>query len=226
MNSAAKDSGALPKGSIVVPTIVGLVVACVLGLTLLSYALSLIAMLGLFFFMLFGLIIGASMYRAADKTKIVPRSHAILATVMVSLVCWSLAVTKEAIDYPQDFVDAAIENPRVRKPKGKSRQEVATELRAFIGEYMETEYPPGGIVGYFKMVGTGGAVELEYSAQLTPVTIKPRVSPVVWWIRVLVSVVLLYVSIWSQVSLLTKPRKSRAKSSDGSPSDADEAGAN
>ncbi|GJM25633.1 MAG: hypothetical protein DHS20C16_20480 [Phycisphaerae bacterium] len=196
-----------------IPTVVGLIVASALGYTLLSYALSLIAMLGLFFFMLFGLIIGAAMYRSADKSRIVPRPNAIVATVVVSLVCWSIAVTKEAVDYPQDFVRAAIENKKVRKPRGKV-EEIQTELHGFINEYLKTEYPPGGVLGYFKMVATGGAVELTISSQINPVTIKPRVSPVVWWIRVLASVVLLYFSIWSQVSLLTKPPKAKHKSSD------------
>jgi hypothetical protein len=198
----------------VIPTILGLIVASVLAYTLLSYALSLIAMLGLFFFMLFGLIIGATMYRSADKSRIVPRSQAVVATIIVSLVCWSIAVTKEAVDYPQDFVDAAIDNNKVRKPRGKV-DEIRIELHTFITEYLKTEYPPGGVLGYFKMVATGGSVELTTSSQINPVTIKPRVSAWVWWTRVLASVVLLYVSIWSQVSLLTKPAKVRPKRRDG-----------
>ncbi|HNO76891.1 MAG TPA: hypothetical protein PKN33_02435 [Phycisphaerae bacterium] len=208
MNTVSDESKSMQGGSILVPTIVGLIVASVLGYTLLSYALSLIAMLGLFFFMLFGLIIGAAMYRSADKSQLVSRSKAMTATVLVSLVCWSIAVTKEAADYPEDFVRAAIENKQVHKPRGKV-DEIRAELHAFITEYMKTEYPPGGMIGYFKMVATGGAVELKISSQLNPVTIKPRVSPWVWWIRVLASVVLLNVSIWSQVSLLTKPPKAR-----------------
>lgn len=208
MNTVSTESKSSPEGSILVPAIVGLVVASILAYTLLSYALSLIAMLGLFFFMLFGLIIGAAMYRTADKSKIVPRSNAIVATALVSLVCWSIAVTKEAVDYPENFVDNALENEKVRTPRGKVK-EMRSELHTFITDYLKSEYPPGGILGYFKMVGTGGAVELKISSQINTVMIKPRVSPLVWWIRVLASVVLLYVSIWSQVSLLTKPPKVR-----------------
>ncbi len=213
MNSSDQETTSLPQGSIVVPTIVGLVVASILAYTLLSYALSLIAMLGLFFFMLFGLIIGAAMYRSANKSSLVPRSRAILATALVSFVCWSIAVTKEAVEYPDDFVNAAIENDKIRKPRGKVG-EIRDELREFIHEYMKTEYPPGGILGYFQMVATGGTVQLELSTEIRTIPIKPRVSPLVWWIRVLVAIVLLYVSIWSQVSLLTKPPKVRGERDD------------
>jgi len=202
------DSTPYPTGGgIIVPFIAGLIVASALAYLLLSFALSLVAMLGLFFFMLFGLIIGATMYRVGDKTKLVARNKALSATVMVTLVCWSIAIVREAVDYPSDFAAAAIENPHIRK-RGKV-DEVRAEFDAFIRDYLATEYPPGGIWGYFKMTASGKPIEFDAASQVKTVWIKPRVQVWVWFTRGILSLVLLFFGIWSQVSLLTKPPKVR-----------------
>ena len=211
MNVPSNETTALPSaptvpargGGVLKPLLAGLVLAVILAWTLLSFALSLLFMLGLFFFMLFGLIIGATMFRFGGSARPMAKSSVTAMTAIVSLVCWSVAVYKECLEFPEDFVDSAIKSKRVYVPKN-GYDEVRAELHGFIVEYLKTNYPPGGVRGYLKLAATGSPIEVDLPSQPRPVSIPPRAAAWVWWTRVILALVLLYVAIYSVTAGLVK----------------------
>ncbi len=187
----------------------GLVVAVLLGWTLLSHGLSLPFMLGLFFFMLFGLVIGAVIFRYAEGLRPMPRGRVVAVTAAVSVACWVAALGQECLSYPHDFVEKALRHPRVYIPPNEVDR-VEADLHTFIVKYLDTEYPPGGVIGYLRLAAAGRPVVVNIPTQPTPATIAPMVPAWVWWSRTVLSVVLMYVAVWSVTRDLAKPPKAAA----------------
>ncbi len=177
-------------------TIAGLLVAILLSWTLLSVALSLPFFLGLFFFMLFGLIIGAVMFRFANPHRPVAKSGIVLSTAVVSLICWAVALYGECVEFPEDFADRAIKSSKIWIPDN-AYHEVREQLNVFIVDYLKTKYPPGGVLGYLKMTAVGDPIEIDIPNQPKVVTLPPRATAASWWIRVVLSLVLLYVAVYA-----------------------------
>ena len=190
-------------GGVLRPLAGGLVLAVVLAWTLLSPALSLLFMLGVFFFMLFGLIIGATMYRLGSRGRPLPKSKVIAMTVVVALVCWSVAILKESLDYPEDFVYAALKSRRFEIPKD-GYEEVHAQLHAFIVDHLERHHSPGGVLGYLRLAAAGSPVEVDLHGQPRVVTVRPRAAAWVWWTRGVLSLALLYVAVYSVTAGLAK----------------------
>jgi hypothetical protein len=186
----------------------GVVIGVVLGWTLLSLALSLLFMLGLFFYLLFGLIIGACMYRVAAGARPLSRGKVIAMTAVVSAACWSSSLVKECVDYPRDFVEAAIK--KVHIPPGEFER-VEGELAGFIEQHLREVYPPGGALGYLQLAATGKSVTVKLPSQPRPVRIPPRAAAWVWWVRVVLALAFLYVAIFAVTVDLTRPARNAAE---------------
>jgi hypothetical protein len=196
------------KGGVLLALIVGAIIALGLGMTLLSWALSLMFMLGLFFFMLFGLLIGACMFRAASRSRPVPRSRVVLISVLVAVVGWATALAKEATDFPANFIYRVLEKPNPGQPKlyvpKNSYQLVHDETEHFIRNYLSREYPPGGILGYFRYALSNATIKLDLPSQGRVYSIKPYVPRWVWCVRVLLALPLLFLTIYSVTAGLTR----------------------
>lgn len=184
--------------------VVGSVLSAVLGWTLLSLALSLLFMLGLFFYLLFGLIIGACMYRVAAGARPIPRGKVIAVTAAVSVVCWASSLVKECIDYPRDFVTAAMKKVHV---PSREYERVEAELAVFIERHLREVYPPGGALGYLQLAAQGKSITVDLPGQPRPVRIPPRAAAWVWWARVVLALAFAYVATFAVTVDLTRPAK-------------------
>ena len=201
-----EQAGILPPGdgSIWRALLGGLIVAALLSWFLLSAGLSLPFMLGVFFFMLFGLIVGSVMFRCGQACRPVAKPKIIVATALVSLVCWGIALGREAIEFPDDFVDKALTKVYI-PPNGYEK--VVHELQAFIKDYLEKEYPPGGPLGYIRHAAVGRPIEVNIDSQPKVVTIKPMTRAWTWWTRTVLSLVLFFVATYAIASDLAKDRR-------------------
>jgi hypothetical protein len=191
-------------GRLILATIAGAALAAFLGWTLLTWALSLMFLLGLFFFMLFGLLIGAVVFRIAAPARPIARSSLTAVTMLVTLAGWLTAVLKEATDFPHDFTQTVMRNAQgynLHVPTDQY-QRVEGEVQAFITKHLEDKYPPGGVLGYFKLASSGAAIELDLPNQLRKARVPPRAPPWAWWTRVLLAPVLLAFAINSMISSL------------------------
>ncbi len=205
MSNTVQKSPADKGSCLIKMSAVGLVVATVLAWTLLSAALSLPFMLGLFFFMLFGLIIGAFMFRMGNPYRPVEKKHVLLTTILVSIVCWGTAMAKECMEFPQDFVDRAMHSGKFFKVD--TLAELRCELGEFIGGYLDKNYGSAGAIGYLRLAASGDPIVVDLPKQPKVITLEPWVSALTWWSRVLLSVVLLFTALYSVTIDLSKEEK-------------------
>ncbi len=124
---------------------------------LLSFAALLPFYLGLFFFALFGLPIGALVFRISSPGGPYRPSTVVAGTTVLVLGVWSVSIIKESRDLPWDMAEKAIKiTPDLdgRTPQ-QFRNNVASEVRAHIG----TNFPPGGVLGYVRWALSGGTLK-------------------------------------------------------------------
>jgi len=170
---------------------------------LLSYGAALPFFLGLFFFVLFGLMIGAVMHRVAAPGRPYGRWSLVVGTSIVVALGWGTSIVKEAADFPADIADDSITktlNLGERTPE-TYRAIVAGEVRRFLAE----KYPPGGSLGYVRWILAGGAID---QADVPDLSRSMRRSPHgTWWaIRLVLSIALFGFGIGSQTLALKLAR--------------------
>ncbi|GAF90181.1 unnamed protein product, partial [marine sediment metagenome] len=160
----------------------------------------LLLFLGLFFFALFGLVIGAVVYRVASPARPFNKTALIVGTTIIVLFVWTSSLVKEGRDFPSDMAGNAAANPKLRlgnRSIDDYRAEVAEQVRAFLSEH----YPPGGTIGYIRWITTSGELS---SVDIAPVKYslkRPQCKH--WWvIRVILSLGLLAFGVGSQTLLL------------------------
>lgn len=173
---------------------------------LLSYAAALPFFIGLFFFVLFGLLIGAVAYRVAAPGRPYPQIQLVIGTTVLVALVWGVSMVKESNDFPGDVADRAVQATRDIGDQSATqfRREVADDVRRFLAE----RYPPGGVTGYVRWVLTNGELK---RGDLTVVDRGIGVSAAqtrIWWaIRVVLSIALLGFGIGSQTLTLNQSRE-------------------
>ncbi|NLX15157.1 MAG: hypothetical protein GXY44_16125 [Phycisphaerales bacterium] len=188
-----------------------LIGGCVTGIPLgwlLAYLAFLPVYLGLFFFMLLGLIPGAFMYRLGSSKAPLHRGVLWLAGLIVSLL---IGVTTLFAEYRglENNVVQTIEGSYRRGLPADQRHRVRSMVSEHIGLYLNNNYPPGGFSGYLRWAGTDGELECEVDLD-RPVSFSYRLPQrrKIWLTRVLLSFVLLAGAVLSQVLGLAKRRES------------------
>jgi len=166
---------------------------------LLSYAATLPFYLGLFFFALFGLIIGAVIHRVAAECRPYNPRLLVAGTTVVVLAVWIVSIVMETRDFPGDM--AARASSQTRTLGDRSLAEFRTAVADDIRRFLREDYPPGGAVGYVLWVLTSGELEKDRIAGLTR-TLIPRQRRYSWAIRAVLSIVLLAFGVGSQTLAL------------------------
>lgn len=169
---------------------------------LLSYAAMLPFYLGLFFFMLFGLFIGAVTFRIAARGRPYRRFAVLAGTTFIVGACWTASLVKESRDFPADVAADAVRRTRDigRRSADDYRKAVIEEVRAFVRE----QHPPGGVLGYARWM----LLEGELKKGAIPSFDQPvRRSParLGWAVRVVLSIALLGFAVGSQTLPLSRP---------------------
>jgi len=195
----------------------GVGIGMVVGLPLswlLSYAATLPFFIGLFFFALFGLVIGASVYRVAAKSRPCGPASVLIGTTLIVLVCWSIALQLEARRFPGDIADYAAEN--TPDLGGRDLPTYLDDVSRKTTDYLRRKYPPGGLIGYARWSMLDGRITRDDIPEL----VKPFRSnqAKLWWaVRVVVSIALLAFGIGSQTLPLTKAATAPGSSPDVPP---------
>ena len=172
---------------------------------LLSYAAMLPFYLGLFFFMLFGLVIGAVAFRVAAPGRPYHRFAVLTGTTLIVGVCWTLSLVKESRDFPADIAADTVRRSRDigRQSADDYRAAVAEEVRVFLRE----RHPPGGVLGYVHWMLLEGEIK---KGAIPSFDQTLRRSPARWgWaVRVVLSIALLSFALGSQTLPLSRPSDS------------------
>ena len=174
---------------------------------LLSYAAMLPFYLGLFFFMLFGLFIGAVMFRIAARGGPYRRSAVLVGTTLIVGVCWTASLVKESRDFPADLAEDALRRSRDigRRSADEYRTAVAEDIRAFLRE----RHPPGGVLGYTRWMLLEGEIKKGAIPSFDQ-TLPRSPARIGWAVRVVLSIALLGFAVGSQTLPLSRRRDHRA----------------
>ena len=170
---------------------------------LLSYAATLMMLLGLFFFVLFGLVIGAVMYRYGSPARPIPSRRIKLGVALVVLIGWGISYGVEVRDFPIDKANDAI---RVVSPlpEGMTREEFKADVERFVRDTLAERYGGSGPIGYARWVLAEKQIEYPVETMLKPIVLTATQGRWLWSTRVTLSIVLLAFGIYSQVSPLRK----------------------
>jgi len=157
--------------------------------------------LGLFFFMLFGLVIGAVTFRIAAPGRPYGRFAVLAGTTLIVSVCWTLSLVKESRDFPADVAADAVRRSRDigRRSADDYRAAVAEEVRVFLRE----RHPPGGVLGYARWMLLEGEMK-KGSLPSFDQTLPRSPARIGWAIRVVLSITLLGFAVGSQTLSLSR----------------------
>ncbi len=169
---------------------------------LLAYAAFLMAMLGLFFFVLFGLVIGAAMFRVWVPLRPLTPATIKLGVAVVVLMGWGGALVWEGVTFPADVAKEAIK--QVIKAPGKTGHDVRADAAQSTREYLAREYPPGGVVGYWRWAMDKKTIEIPITGQARPKPICYNNNGWMFILRVFLCGVALTLAVYSMVAPLAK----------------------
>lgn len=161
---------------------------------LLSFAALLPFYLGLFFFALFGLVIGAVACRMATPAAPFPRLAVTVGTTMIIASCWLTSIVTECLDFPRSMTEKAVAGASTIGDAGLDsfRQSVEEASREII-----RNEPGGPILGYVRWVVTNGHVKANTFPGVRR-SLRPIHRRQGWVIRVLISITLLSFGIATQ----------------------------
>lgn len=192
--SSAPSSVPAPSSRWWLGVSMGAVVALPIG-WLLSYAATLPLMLGPFFFALFGLVIGAVIYRVASAGVNYGSGAVLIGTTIIVLLVFGETILLESRDFPGEMADQAADQTRALGDR--SIEEFRASTTEGVRQYLKENYPPGGAIGYVRWVVTRGRIAPGEIEGVTK-TLTPLQSGLGWSIRVVLSIALLGFGIGSQ----------------------------
>ena len=164
---------------------------------LLSYAAALPFFLGLFFFMLFGLMIGAAAFRVSAPGRPYAALSLIAGTTILVALTSGLSLIKEARDFPEDLAKRI--TSRTRDLSGRTAEEFRTLIASDIRTLLADRYGPGHVWGYVRWVLTNGELKRGDLPMLNKAIFLPAAQTKGWWaFRVVASIALLGFGIASQ----------------------------
>ena len=161
---------------------------------LLSYAAQLPFYLGLFFFVLFGLVIGAAACRMAASRGPFSRGAVLVGTTIIIASCWLTSIVTECLDFPDSMAVKAVAAASTLGDRDLAayKQSVAETARGVI----QSKHS-GPILGYVRWVVTDGEMKANTIAGVRK-ALRPVHRRQGWVIRVLVSIALLSFGIATQ----------------------------
>ena len=181
---------------------------------LLCYAALLPFFLGLFFFPLFGLVIGAIVHRVASPGRPYGRGVVFAGTTLIVLFGWTVSIVTEGHHVPDSLARRAI--LKTRDLGGRGPAEFRAHVAAQIREHCRKRYPPGGTIGYVRWVLSSGEIA---KGEIVGVgrTMREAQRKLWWTVRVVLSIGLFAFGVASQTMLLhlrKEPAAVRAMPSD------------
>ncbi|HOB73067.1 MAG TPA: hypothetical protein PKG54_00950 [Phycisphaerae bacterium] len=175
-----------------------------------SWVLAMLAMLprllGLFFFLVAGLLIGAVMYRIGLPAAPVPRARLYVAGLAVALVLWLAGLMVEYQALPR-LAFGAVRGTMKFSIGPERKEHIQNTLRSHIEARLDKDYPPGGLIGYVRWVATNGRMRVPRVIDNTTILFELSQRRGWWIVRAGLSLVFLAGTILSQVSALGPPRR-------------------
>ena len=184
---------------------------------ILAYLATIPLQLGLFFFLLLGLVIGAIMFRFGRRAMPVRPATLRLIGSAVVLVTWSTTLLTEYAIFPE-LAARRTETALIRRLTPEQKAEIATKSREYVmSKLLERPYQGGtaewlaGFPRYLRWVARDGTMECPTFLDKATFTLSAGQAKLSWAFRVVVSMALLAFSTLSQYLLLLRPAKTRSQ---------------
>ena len=164
--------------------------------------------LGLFFFLLIALLIGAVTYRIALPASPIPRGRLLALTGVVALALWSATMAKEYLHFPNlvaEFVRNAVRNAAKEPLTPEAKHTIDEGVRKAVAAYLKGNYPPGGFVGYMRWSLASGEMEVPRVANSSTIHFMTTQRHFWWAFRVVMSLIFTAGAFASQVLPLGPP---------------------
>lgn len=152
--------------------------------------------LGLFFFLIAGLLVGAFTFRFARPARPVSKGRIIVGVALIAVVgslvtsVWEYRGFAATAGGERQFPEAR--NAAVAA--GRPVREVEALAAEAFRQALRDEYPPGGLLGYIGWAIHSGEMELTVGASTDTVTTAHR--GLAWPIRTAAGMLLLAVGLW------------------------------
>ncbi len=173
---------------------------------LLAYLAALPALLGLFFFLLIGLLIGAVMFRLGKPAAPVPRGMLRPIGMAVALLVWVTGLLAEYRWFPEHAAAEVVRNSVIQSIPPSEVKQFENKMRREALDRLRADYPPGGFIGYLRWAAIDGQMSLPRMKDQSRYLYKLRQKRVIWVARVVLSLVLFTFALQSQFFGLA-PRK-------------------
>lgn len=191
--------------------------------------------LGLFFFLLLGLLPGAVLFRFADPIRPVPAGSLWFSSIMILLAVWLTSAYAEYLMLPRHMAVKVRKSISGGFPEGYTRDALDAHIAKFVAEDLRKRYGSSGPIGYMKWAsGSGritfpaGTIRLRRSGpeattrpvrlQLTNAAVHRLQQPaLLWCIRVVVSFLLLILALAMQIAPLRKAPVDESEESETRP---------
>ncbi len=178
---------------------------------LLSHAALLPFFLGVFFFALFGLVIGAVMHRVASPARPYPSTTLVVGTTIVVAFGLVASLASESRDFPGKMAVEA--GDKTRDIGNRTINEYRTAVAGDIRRYLREQYPPGGTLGYVRWALASGTLKKGQIAHVNRTLRRPQYKG--WWaVRVILSTGLLAFGVGSQTLPLKLVRERMVRAMD------------
>ena len=163
--------------------------------------------LGLFFFVLFGLIHGATVFRFLSAFRPIRRPILVCIGSLLALATWGGGLVLEASYLPQDVYDATIKTFKRGLPPDVKPADFKTDVLAQTAEYLRENYGSNWTVSYVRWELAGGFLDLTVRGRKRSLAYERPQRRIGFALRVLVSLVLVAYGMFSQIGVLTKTRE-------------------
>ena len=214
---SSRSLEAQPGGRWLMAILAGLLAGVPVSVAL-SFAALLPLYLGPFFFLLFGLAVGAAVFRVAKPLRPILLWRIIPGCAVVIIPVFAASLTFEYWQLGPHAGKMVAKKTR-QLPPGTSPKEFRAGVGHKMREHIAAEYPPGGVLGYVRWASSSGRVTVETPGAQPPKAVYTlSQSPIGWTLRVMVSLTLLTGGVLSQVLPLRRaeppPKETESKSPD------------
>lgn len=187
----------------IAPAIIAGLIAGAPSAVLLAYLAALPFMLGLFFFLLVGLLVGAVMFRFARPGSPLTRRQVRLATTLIVAEIWVGSIYAE---YRALYATAEKQVQRsVGYLKPPEKAELSRSVTQGIDAHLARLAPGGGLPGYVRWVLSSGTMELQRPSKAGTVRVQLGWRRFGWALRTCLSLALLSWAAFAQLAPLTRP---------------------
>ena len=163
--------------------------------------------LGLFFFILFGLIHGAATFRFLSAFRPVRRPMLNCIGWFFVLMTWAGGLALEASYLPEDVYDVTIKTFKRGLPPGLTPADFKRDVLAQTTDHLRENYGSNLTLSYVRWELAGGAMELTVRGRERSLAYERPQRKIGFALRVLISLVLVAYGMFSQIGVLTKTKE-------------------